>query len=364
MSRERAAEMIEWQARACAELGSPLYAELLPRVAEDVRAGGVCARAVTGHEDAPGPDAIALRLLGGVHALVLAEQAPELAAHYPSAGGEFRTDRRDTLWHAFRDTVGGALAHVRDWLDRPPQTNEVGRANVLLPGTLRAAARHPLPIRLFELGASAGLNLRADLFRYSGGAGAERFDWGPESSPVQLSDGWRQPVPEWLTEAARAHPTLEVVQRGGCDLSPVDPLSPDGALALRAYVWPDQCARAARLDGALALAAEEPAEVERCGVAEYLAGVELRPGTLTVVWHSVMRQYVPAEEWARVERDLRRLAAASGPDAAFAQVGFEPRRAGERRPFTLSVRVDAGPEEWLAEAAPHGLPARGTAPTT
>ncbi|OUC97308.1 DUF2332 family protein [Streptosporangium minutum] len=69
MSRERAAVMVEHQARGCAELGSPLYAFLLERVARDVREGGPCARALAGYGDAPGPDAVALRLLGGVHAL-------------------------------------------------------------------------------------------------------------------------------------------------------------------------------------------------------------------------------------------------------------------------------------------------------
>jgi hypothetical protein len=353
MSREHVAVMIEHQAEACAGLDSPLYAALLERVAWDVRVGGPCADAVAGYEDAPGPDAVALRLLGGMHALVLTGRAPELAAHYPSAGGTFDPDQPDACWSAFRAAVAAEMRWVRDWLTRPPQTNEVGRANLLIAGLLKAVQATPLPVRLFELGSSAGLNLRADYFRCT----SEGFAWGPADSPVHLEGAWRGVPPEWLAQAAAEHPALTITERRGCDLRPIEPLSPDGALALRAYVWPDQAARAARLEGALRVAARVPAEVETLGAADFLAGVRLKPGTLTVVWHSIMRQYVPAAEWARVERELDRLAAASTTEAGFAHVFFEPRRVGRRHRFQLAVRLGASAETILAEARPHGLPA-------
>ncbi|MBG0829448.1 DUF2332 domain-containing protein [Planomonospora sp. ID67723] len=357
MSRERAAIMIEHQARSCASLGSPLYAAVLDRVAHDVREGGPCAGAVAGYEDAPGPDAIALRLLGGVHALALTGRAPELAAHYPSTGGTFDPDRPDACWPAFRQAVAAETAWVREWMTRPPQTNEVGRANLLITGLLAALQAAPLPVRLFELGASAGLNLRADHFRYV----SEGFAWGPVDSSVVLDGAWQEAPPRWLPGVAQEHPALTVVERRGCDLTPIDPLSPEGALALRAYLWPDQDARLTRLDGALRLAAQVPAEVDALGAAEFLAGIRLVPGTLTVVWHSIMRQYVPGGEWARVEKELERLATAAAPDAGFAYVSFEPRTAGGRHRFRLAVRLGSGPETILAEAAPHGLPARDVA---
>jgi hypothetical protein len=354
MSRERAATMIEFQAAACAALGSPLYAFLLGRMAGDVRAGGPCADVVAGYEDAPGPAAIALRLLGGVHALVLTGRTPDLAGYYPSAGGAFDPARQDACWAAFRDTVAAEIGGVRDWMTRPPQTNEVGRANLLIAGLLAAVRSDPLPIRLFELGASAGLNLRADHFRCVG----DGIAWGRADSPVVLRDAWRGAAPQWLVEAAAGYPALTVLQRRGCDLTPIDPLSPDGELALRAYVWPDQTARAARLDGALRLAAQVPAEVDTVGAADFLAGLRLEPGTLTVVWHSIMRQYVPAAEWARIEGELDRLAAADTARARFAYVAFEPVRVGERYRFQLTVRLGAAAETVLAQAEPHGLPAR------
>jgi hypothetical protein len=221
---------------------------------------------------------------------------------------------------------------------------------------LYASGRDRLPVRLFELGSSAGLNLRADRFRCTASGG---YAWGPEDSPVVLADSWSGGVPGWLASAAADRAGLEFVERRGCDPTPVDPLSESGALALRAYVWPDQAERHARLAGALALAARLPARVDPVGAADFLAGVQLEPGTRTVVWHSIMRQYVPAQEWARVDAELDRLAAASTPDAAFAHIAFEPERVGPHR-FDFRLTVRTGPQReraTLADAPAHGLPA-------
>lgn len=350
MSRERAAVLAERQASACAELGSPLYAAVLTRVAQDIRDNGPCATAVRGYEQAPGRDAVALRLLGGVHALVLGGRAPELARHYPSAGGAFDPRHPDACWPAFRDTVATGMDHVRAWMTKPPQTNEVGRANLLVAGLLRAVHETRLPIRLIEVGCSAGLNLRADRFRCV----SEQFSWGPADSPVVLRPAWLGAPPGWLSRAAARHPELTVVERHGCDPAPIDPTSRNGALVLRAYLWPDQTERAARLDGALAVAARIPAAISAAGAAEYLASVRPEPGVLTVVWHSVMRQYVPAAEWARASRELDRLAEADPP---FAHVFFEPSWVHGRHRFRLALRLGSGPATVVADAAAHGLPA-------
>ncbi|RMI35842.1 DUF2332 domain-containing protein [Nocardia stercoris] len=335
----------DFQARACRHMGSPLYGELGAAVAAALRAGDPPLTAIMAdHADATHADAIPLRLLGAVHALVLSGAAPELAPFYGS-------DRVDPApaWPIFRTTLIEHADHVRDWLTRPPQTNDVGRSVPLLSGLLSAVAWAPLPVRLFELGSSAGLNLRADHFRWEG----DGIAWGPVDSPVRITDAWRKPLPAWLIGAAAKFPQVEVVERHGCDPDPLDPLDPAAALALRAYVWPEHHDRRARLDGALDLAPQVPAEITRTGAGEFLSGLRLVPGTLTVVWHSVMRQYVPEPEWAVVVAELDRLAAASSADAAFAHIAFEP--AGDYR-FVLTVRHGDGPPTELARALPHGVP--------
>ncbi|WP_410814740.1 DUF2332 domain-containing protein [Micromonospora sp. 067-2] len=354
MSLEHAATAMERQARACAQLDARLYADLLVRAAEDVRAGGPCAATIRGYEDLPNSSVLSLRLLGGVHALVLTGDAPDLARYYPSTGGAYVPTEAQAAWTAFRALLAERSDDVRPWLRRPPQTNEVGRANLLLAGLLHALAETgDRPVRLIELGASAGLNLRADRFRVE----ADGFAWGPADSPVRLPGAWRSGAPDWLRAAAARHPGITVTQRLGCDPTPLDPGGDDGALALRAYVWPEHTARAARLAGALELAARVPARVQTAGAADFLAGVAPRPGTLTVVWHSVMRQYVPADEWSRTTAELDRLARLATADAPVAYLLFEPHPVDGRHPFQLRSRLGNGPQRLLAEANPHGLPA-------
>src|SRR5215210_7259838 len=107
------------QAEACLELGSPLYAALLANVAEDVLGGGASASVLAGHEDDPRSSALPLRLLGGVHRLVLERRAPELALFYPSVGG--RADA-EAAWPALRAVLQQHRDELHAGLHQPPQT--------------------------------------------------------------------------------------------------------------------------------------------------------------------------------------------------------------------------------------------------
>src|SRR6185503_3298654 len=100
------------QATACERLGSPMYAELLTRLAADIEAGGPVAAVLRGHEDDSGPSALALRLLGSVHRLVLERRAGALAAYYPSVGGTWEPAGGSA---AFRDLVEDQPLAAREW---------------------------------------------------------------------------------------------------------------------------------------------------------------------------------------------------------------------------------------------------------
>ncbi len=157
-----------------------------------------------------------------------------------------------------------------------------------------------------------------------------------------------------------------MVERLGCDLSPIDARSEDGALSLVSCVWPDQVHRLERLRGALRLAQEHPVEVVRQGGGDFLDGLELRARHHTVVWHSVMWQYVPAEEQARMMARLHELGAASGPDRTLTHLAFEPRRLvpdGPHRFVVAATTWPGGTERVLGEAPPHGVPVRWGDPT-
>ena len=193
-------------------------------------------------------DALVLRLTGGLNALVRDGSLPALAVLYPPAAferGAIETPLRAALAHA-------ALAA---WLDGPPQTNEVGRAAVLMPGLMTIAAETGLPLALFELGASAGLNLRLDTYAYDFGS----FHCGPADATVRLAPHWEGPPPL----AAK----VAVAARRGVDLNPIDVTSDAGRARLLAYVWPEQAERIDRLAAALAAAALDPPIVDRADAA-------------------------------------------------------------------------------------------------
>jgi len=335
--------MLRLQAGACRQLGSPLYGDLLLRAADDLQSGGLLAEVLDGFLDDQLRSALALRLLGGVHAIVLSGRAPALAAFYPSAGGTPERRRGSPrAWAAFRQVLTEFRAEVRSWLGHPPQTNEVGRAAALLGGLRHVAAETSLPVRLVEVGASAGLNLRADRFCVPGPAGS----YGDRSSPVVLAGGWLgDPPPD---------SQIEVVERIGGDLAPIDPVTADGRLKLTAYIWPDQAERLARLRGALTIAAQVPADLRTESAAATVARTRLEPGTWTVLWHSIFRQYLDETQRADLAARVAALGAAATAEARFAYLHLEPSRAGG---CWVTLTTWPGVHRRVLGSAPaHGLP--------
>src|SRR3954452_3451469 len=82
------ASLFRGQAGWCARLGSPIYAYMLERAADDLAAGGPVWRVVEPYGDRPLNFTHHLRLMGATHRLALTGDAPELAAHYPTTGGD------------------------------------------------------------------------------------------------------------------------------------------------------------------------------------------------------------------------------------------------------------------------------------
>lgn len=332
--REAVAGRLRFQAEACALLGSPLYAELLERAADDAEAGGPAWEVLRDQREEPTFSALALRLMGAVNRLALAGEEP----------GAFAS------WEAFRDVLARRREELRPLVDLPVQTNEVGRSAPLLFGFLAVAARWGLPLRTLELGASAGLNSRWDRYRYE----AEGFAWGPADSPLRLAD-WRL-VLDGREESAIPYPQrVEIASREACDASPVDPTSEEGRLTLLAYVWADQRRRVERLQAALALAAAQPVAVERAPAAAWAAERLAEPaeGVATVVFHSVMAFYLPEPERER----LRATIAAAGDRATAAAPLAWLRLEGPGEMAELRLTAWPGGEErLLARAGYHGDP--------
>lgn len=288
-AREAVATRLRRQAAWCAALGSPLYEALLEASASDVIDRGPAWLVLEPFAGEPGATALSLRLMGAVHRLVLLDDLPGLALHYPSTGGD---GDAAAAWPLFRKALAERRDQIQQLVARGCQTNEVGRTAALLGGFLEVAHRSGKPLRILEIGASAGLNLRWDRYRYESGA----LGWGDSASPVRFQHAFEVPPP--LDRDA------VVVERSGCDVNPIDPTTDEGALTLRSFVWADQIGRLALLDGAIELARDMPVEVQRLGGAEFLERElgDAREDVATVVYHSVVMQYVDEAERTRIGR--------------------------------------------------------------
>jgi hypothetical protein len=261
-----------------------LYGALLAEMADDWEVGGVTREIFDGWQDAPARQFPQLRMLAGLFRIVLRGEAPQLEGFYPALGGDL--DHHDA-WAVVRPVLGAHVDELQESLREAPQTNEPARTVALLVGLAEAVRRTGLRrVRLLEPGASAGLGLLVDQYRFVGDGWAA----GPVDSRL---------VVERCAAAGFAPEAVDVVDRRGCDVAPVDAASDEGAAYLTSFVWPWQLDRHARLAAALQVAREHSVAVDRAPastwVAERLADV-VDDDVLTVVWHSVTRLYWPAEE--------------------------------------------------------------------
>lgn len=303
------------QAKACADLGSPFTARLCrlaaERLTDDTRVGTMIL-GWPGNPDGTG-DALALRLAGTLHALVRSGQDAALAAVYPP-----HTVEDDTLWAAIEAAMRRDEAFVLERLKSAPQTNEVRRSSALLPGFLTIAAQTGKPLILSEVGASAGLNLQWDRYSYQLGD----FRWR-QASAVELALRWEGPLPPQVP--------IEITERAGCDLNPLDPTSEDDRLRLFSYIWADQQDRLDRTAAALEMATESGLQVEKADAIDWLRKrlATPRAGMTHVIYHTIAWQYLPPALKAEGEA----LIAAAGS------------RATEAAPLArLQLEADGKPE--------------------
>lgn len=268
----------------------------------------------------PSGASLPLRLAGALHALVLTDAAPDLMAVYPPH------DVPDAaLLAAIRAALTDHAAFVAAWINSPPQTNEVRRAGPLLAVASWLAARFAgRPLRLSELGASAGLNLMFDRFALD----LPDLSLGDPRSALRLTPDWQGRLPPVAP--------IIVTDRRGVDLNPLDPANPDHALRLLAYLWPDQPDRIARTSAAIAMAS---APVDRDDAAPWLAArlADPLPGAIHLVYHTVAWQYFPAATQAAATAALHAAGARSTPDAPLAWFGMEADDAAAGAALTLRL---------------------------
>ncbi len=362
------------QARACRENGSPLYGEICRAASLHLAAGGRLADVLAPWAAARDGDLLPLRILGAAHRIVLERGAPALALWFPSVGGTAPVDAagRAGCFSAWVDAVESAQDRLPELLASPPQTNDPGRAASLAGVLAHVAAAYGLPVRVHELGCSAGLNLLADRARITWLGG----EAGPQSSPLVLADAWEgAPLPPAST--------VDVVERVGVDLAPVDVTTTEGRLHLTSYVWPDQSERFERLRASYDLASQVPVTLVQGDLVEHLESLVPQEGTALVVFHSATWLYLDADERARAEDAFQALGSAATPAAPVVHVARE--HLGDLLGMSFSVitrwwpapasgplsaaiagpaaGVSAGVPTILADTPPHGLPVVWQTPT-
>ena len=204
----------------------------------------------------------------------------------PTAALAFALDRADDVVSVMRS--------------RSTQTNEPARCAVLLP----ALASLSGPLAVLEVGASAGLCLLYDRYRYAyTGVDGLTTTVGDGDLTLPCSVTGPVPLPDTVPE---------ITARLGLDLNPLDAGDPDVARWLRCLVWPEHTERATRLEKALALAAADPPTVLRGRAPDDLPAAVARlrtqaPGATVVVVHSATVAYLDPPQRASFAQTCRDL---------------------------------------------------------
>jgi hypothetical protein len=332
--------MFRSQAEICVAFGSPFYAALAGRVADDL---GELSRIFAPWQGQTVEEllaaAVSLRFLGALHDLALSGDDLAVSAAFPPASDA------DAAWDAARVAIAADPERFEAFMAHEPQTNEVRRSACLLPGFLTIAAETGLPLACLELGASAGLNQLWNRYAYNYG---EAGRWGDPASPLTLDSAWTGAAPPW--DAA-----LSVASTAACDRKPIDLADPLQRRRLKAYLWPDQTERIVRFDAAVAMALAAGTRVEAADAAEWtLARAAPRQGVVTVVFHSIFWQYLPADTKAALRAALETHGAAATPAAPLAWLRMEPPE-GQAFPIELRLTLWPGGEERkLATVHAHG----------
>jgi len=258
---------------------------------------------------------VPLRLLGGLHYLVLAGEA------------------------SWDDPVAEHADFLRAFVrEQAVQTNEVQRSWTLLPCFLRAAALLEVSeLDVVELGPSAGLNLVWDRYGYSYEAG----DWGADDSALRLEGEERSRVPGALLEVVP-----RVRRRVGLDLAPIDVTTDEGARRLQCFVWAGQDDRMQRLSNAIDAVRASPPELVRGDLARELPAVlGDRP---SLVFQTAVFPYLSDETRTAVRAALARARAPVG----FVTAG-KPRGGAEGWGMRIE-RYPDGKREFVGHADFHG----------
>ncbi|MES3154284.1 DUF2332 domain-containing protein [Sphingomonas faeni] len=336
------------QAGYCTAMDAPITARVCTTLAEALDRDSETGRRVLDWPGEPVADALALRLVGGLHALHRAGVDPALSAIF--YGAEIDPARVSATLKAALVAHDAAL---QLWLDGPPQTNEAARSAGMMTGISHLAERYGPRFEALEIGSSAGLNLLIDRYRFDLGG----VTVGPDSSPVTIRPEWRGAPPPSAPVA--------IASTRGVDIHPMDVADPVAAARLEAYVWVDAVERQARLATAIAIVRAGGVDLAEGDAADWVEAQLAEPqpeGVTRVLMHSVVWQYLPPASRERIRVAMDAAGARATVERPLGWVMMEPNRDLHRH----EVRVRGWPGdramELVALTHAHGAWVEGLSP--
>lgn len=329
------------QVAYCTKAGATVTSRVVAAVHDLLERGegGELLEQIHDWQGAPLADALPLRVAGGIHALYLGGKAPALGAIYRDEQGVDDATLVAAAIHAHE-------ADLLPWLDGPPQTNEAGRSANFIAAMLWLAEQGlPPRFQCLEIGSSAGINLMLARYHYD----LAGVQVGPEPGAMRF-------VPEWQGNPPPGR-RIEIVSTKGCDVAPVDLADPAQALRLKAYIWPEHKVRFERMEAAIAEAAKSLPDLVHMNAADFIEAELARPqeaGTTRVLMHSIVWQYVPADQQARVTAAMEAAGARATPERPLAWIALEANRVLHLHELVVRYWPGGGEPVMLARAHPHG----------
>ncbi|MFH9612890.1 DUF2332 domain-containing protein [Streptomyces pratensis] len=236
---------------------SPLYATLSRAIARTPDLLDLAARTQPGQ---PAPN----MLLAAVHHILRRGVKHPLAPYF-TGHEDLTEDRAADLLTDFCRRHAGRIQRIIS--TRSVQTNEVNRCTVLLPAfaTLQQQLDDGRPIRIVDVGASAGLTLLWDRYTYD--YNGHRLTL-PDSDPdTVLHCEITDTMPPLALDPAR------FVRSVGIEPSPVDVTDREATKWLVSLTWPEQTKRMHTLNCALAVAARTPPTILAGTAQDHLADI-------------------------------------------------------------------------------------------
>ena len=167
-----------------------------------------------------------------------------------------------------------------------------------------------MPVMLSELGASAGFNLLLDHYTLNAVHTLQ-----PADDPIVTQS------PDWMGVIPAQQP-LQIIDRAGVDINPLNPVDRLDYLRLLSYTWADQCDRSDRIKQ---IAPHQTTTVEQADAADWLPNRlnTRRDGTLHFVFHTLALQYFPQESKDKIAYALAQAGERATPARPLGYISME-----------------------------------------